>query len=62
MLERQQLLGNLEHRMNAQQKRIAEHEKHFTVLKRENAALRKLVTAVRAAYFQSIALKPTEKK
>jgi hypothetical protein len=62
-LERQAMLGILESRANAQQKRIADLERFIAVLKRESVQQRKAIADVRQAYFQSIALKPnTEKK
>jgi hypothetical protein len=64
MLERQQLLASLENKLNAQQKRINDHERHFLILKQENAELRKLVANVRLAYLQNLAPRPgpAEKK
>jgi hypothetical protein len=58
MLDRQQLLGNLENKLNAQQKRIADNERFIKVMKKEATEMRKLITNLRAAYFENITLRP----
>ena len=59
-LERQSTLAIMESRLNGQQSRIADQENFFKVIKRENAALRKQVADLRAAYFLNLTLRPNK--